>query len=244
MLRGLARCCARRPTPPQLRAALRCSLQARPAAVATPNCERGTHGAGEQWLAEKCSLFSRAPPARDSRASAAGITPHLSARAAPENFRPRRFSSKIPAISGWFAAVRSRLCVGSVGGWCNTGCKEAGQPPQVQQHRAAARDWQSAPRAQRAHGVRATHSRRLAERRISMGSDAMTPLPLGRNDRLLEPVTLAWSRRRGARFFTRKSRDLCRLVWWRLPPLRCSMLEKIPIYVKVNRSPYGYRYKL
>ena len=80
-----------------------------------------------------------------------------------------------------------------MGGWCNTGCKEAGQPPQVQQHRAAVRDWQSAPRAQRAHGVGGTRSRRLAERRISMGSGGTPPLPLGRNDRLLEPVTMAWS---------------------------------------------------
>ena len=144
-----------------------------PCSCRNPNCEAAhTAQVSNGWL-KNAPFFSRAPPARNSRASAAGITPHLSARAAPENFR-----------------------------W-------------VQQHRAAARDWQSAPRAQRAHGVRATHSRRLAERRISMGSDAMPPLPLGRNDRLLEPVTLAWSRRRGARFFTRTSRDLCRLVWWR-----------------------------
>ena len=83
--------------------------------------------------------------------------------------------------------------VGSVGGWCNTGCKEAGQPPQVQQHRAAARDQQSAPRAQRAQGVGGTRSRRLPERRISMRSGGTPPLPLGRNDRLVEPVTMAWS---------------------------------------------------
>ena len=102
--------------------------------------------------------------------------------------------------------------LGRVGGWCNTGCKEAGQPPQVQQHRAAARDWQSAPRAQRAQGVGGTRSRRLAERQISMGSGGTTPLTLGRNDRLLEPVTLAWSPSWtdvGVRDFSRRQPATC-----------------------------------
>ena len=146
--------------------------------LSQPPAANAAHAAqvSSSWL--KSAPFFRAPPCKGFACKRRRRHPSpLSARSARKFSPEALFKQNSCDLRAACGGQKSHL--GSVGGWCNTGCEEAGRAPQLQQHQAAARDQQSPPRAQRAHGVGTTRYRRLSERHISLGSWTMTPLPLG-----------------------------------------------------------------